>query len=133
LPCGYHHIDEHRVVGNGPAEFQRAATDLFRCEVHRRAGLRIITSTDRVVKGALITSTLGLGGFGGNAPCIVVAVVDEPELGGWAYGTLPGHPECGEEGMHPSTDRNTTCRRPANPAPQARPQPGSISAAATQA
>jgi len=27
----------------------------------------------------------------------VVAVVDEPDRVGWAYGTLPGHPECGEE------------------------------------
>jgi len=99
LPCGYHHIAEHLVVGHGRAEFQRAATDLFRWEVHRRAGLRIITSTDRVVKGALITSILGLAGFGVHAPCIVVAVVDEPDRVGWAYGTLPGHPECGEEAL----------------------------------
>jgi uncharacterized protein (UPF0548 family) len=69
LPCGYHHVAEHRVVGHGRAEFQRAATDLFRWEVHRRAGLRLITSTDRVVKGALITSFLGFAGFGVHWPC----------------------------------------------------------------
>lgn len=30
-------------------------------------------------------------------PCRVVYVVDEPGLRGFAYGTLPGHPESGEE------------------------------------
>ncbi len=27
----------------------------------------------------------------------MVAVVDEPDRRGFSYGTLPGHPECGEE------------------------------------
>jgi uncharacterized protein (UPF0548 family) len=97
LPSGYHHIAEQRVVGHGRAEYERAARELFRWAVHRRAGLRIITSTEQVVEGALITSILGIGRFGVHAPCIVVAVVDELDRVGWAYGTLPGHPECGEE------------------------------------
>ena len=29
--------------------------------------------------------------------CRVVSVVDEPNRFGFAYGTLPGHAECGEE------------------------------------
>jgi len=32
-----------------------------------------------------------------NAPCRVVYTVDEPGRRGFAYGTLPGHPEAGEE------------------------------------
>ena len=32
-----------------------------------------------------------------RAPCRVVYVIDEPDIRGFAYGTLPGHPECGEE------------------------------------
>jgi uncharacterized protein (UPF0548 family) len=31
------------------------------------------------------------------APCRVVAVLDEDDRWGFAYGTLPGHPEIGEE------------------------------------
>jgi uncharacterized protein (UPF0548 family) len=31
------------------------------------------------------------------APCRVVYVVDEPDRRGFAYGTLPGHAESGEE------------------------------------
>lgn len=30
-------------------------------------------------------------------PCRVIYVIDEPNRKGFAYGTLPGHPECGEE------------------------------------
>ena len=31
------------------------------------------------------------------APCRVAYVIDEPDRFGFAYGTLPGHPERGEE------------------------------------
>jgi uncharacterized protein (UPF0548 family) len=30
-------------------------------------------------------------------PCRVLEVIDEPRRQGFAYGTLPGHPEAGEE------------------------------------
>lgn len=32
-----------------------------------------------------------------KAPCVVVFAVDETRRRGFTYGTLPGHPECGEE------------------------------------
>lgn len=32
-----------------------------------------------------------------HAPCRVIYVIDEPNRKGFAYGTLPGHPESGEE------------------------------------
>ena len=35
--------------------------------------------------------------FGIRAPCRVIYVIDEPNRKGFAYGTLPGHPESGEE------------------------------------
>ena len=38
---------------------------------------------------------LGLAGV--QAPCRVVYTIDEARRCGFAYGTLPGHPECGEE------------------------------------
>nr|WP_269902576.1 DUF1990 domain-containing protein [Terrimesophilobacter mesophilus] len=34
---------------------------------------------------------------GVHAPCRVIYVIDEPNRKGFAYGTLPGHPEDGEE------------------------------------
>lgn len=38
-----------------------------------------------------------IGPFRVSAPCRVVYVVDEPHRRGFAYGTLRGHPESGEE------------------------------------
>ena len=35
--------------------------------------------------------------FSIRAPCRVIYVIDEPNRKGFAYGTLPGHPESGEE------------------------------------
>ena len=32
-----------------------------------------------------------------SAPCRVVYAIEEPGRHGFAYGTLPDHPECGEE------------------------------------
>jgi uncharacterized protein (UPF0548 family) len=41
--------------------------------------------------------TAGLRRLGLDIPCRVVWTVDEPGRRGFAYGTLPGHPESGEE------------------------------------
>jgi uncharacterized protein (UPF0548 family) len=40
---------------------------------------------------------LGIGALALRIPCRVIYVVDEPDRRGFAYGTLPGHPESGEE------------------------------------
>jgi uncharacterized protein (UPF0548 family) len=41
--------------------------------------------------------TAGLRRAGLDIPCRVVWAVDEPDRRGFGYGTLPGHPESGEE------------------------------------
>jgi uncharacterized protein (UPF0548 family) len=41
--------------------------------------------------------TAGPRRFGLDIPCRVVWVVDGPDRRGFGYGTLPGHPESGEE------------------------------------
>jgi uncharacterized protein (UPF0548 family) len=45
--------------------------------------------------GDSVVMRVGLWPF--KVPCRVVYVVDEPTRKGFAYGTLPGHPETGEE------------------------------------
>ncbi len=44
-----------------------------------------------------MTVSLGAGPLRVSGPCAVVWAVREPGRAGFAYGTLPGHPECGEE------------------------------------
>ena len=43
-----------------------------------------------------------------RAPCRVVYVVDEPDIRGFGYGTLPGHPESGEERFMVRRDPSTS-------------------------
>lgn len=93
MPAGYHHVHEARSVGHGAATFERAAATVLGWDVHRGAGLRVTASTPVAQPGAV--AVLGLGPL--RVPCRVVYVVDEPLRRGFAYGTLPGHPECGEE------------------------------------
>ena len=47
--------------------------------------------------GAVVILGLAIGPLKLNAPCRVVYAVNEPRRRGFAYGTLAGHPESGEE------------------------------------
>jgi uncharacterized protein (UPF0548 family) len=54
-------------------------------------------STPRAEPGTQVTVHLGPRGLSLRAPCEVVWAVEEPRRRGFAYGTLRGHPERGEE------------------------------------
>ncbi|MYS86007.1 DUF1990 family protein [Embleya scabrispora] len=97
MPRGYHHVERRVRVGVGSEVFRRVADGVLGWEVLRGAGLEVRADADRVVEGAEVTSTLRLGPVRFGAPCRVVGVVDEPDRAGFAYGTLRGHPESGEE------------------------------------
>lgn len=64
--------------------------------MHEGAGLHV-TASGPAAKGSVVMVRLSAWGLATNAPCRVVAVIDEPNRRGFAYGTLPGHPERGEE------------------------------------
>lgn len=93
LPSGYHHVRMSRVVGHGRTEFEAAADAVMRWEAQSRSGIRVEASTRRAEPGTVVR--LHIGPI--TAPARVVYVVDEPDRRGFAYGTLPGHPETGEE------------------------------------
>jgi uncharacterized protein (UPF0548 family) len=96
VPCppGFHSLHERTRIGEGEAVFQRAAEALTTWRMHREMGVGITASAERAAPGVDVTVTLaGIV----KAPCRVVWTVDEPRRVGWAYGTLPGHPESGEE------------------------------------
>ena len=97
LPAGYRHVRRTVDLGAGCDRFDDAARRLMAWEAHRGAGLRVAASTDRAELGADVVLRLGRGPLRIDAPCRVVLVVDEPRRRGFAYGTLPGHPERGEE------------------------------------
>ena len=97
LPSDYAILRRVRRIGSGAERFEEAARVLLGWDMHRKAGLRVRTSSKRVVRGAVAVLRLGLGPLSFAAPVRVVYVIDEPGRKGFAYGTLPGHPESGEE------------------------------------
>jgi uncharacterized protein (UPF0548 family) len=99
LPPGYHHLRYRRRVGHGTADFHVAAGLLHAWRMHRAAGASV-EATGPAVEGAI--SVVRLAGL--RAPCRVVWSVpvvesDTGGVAGFGYGTLPGHPERGEEGF----------------------------------
>ncbi|CAM3074198.1 DUF1990 domain-containing protein [Prescottella defluvii] len=93
LPAGYRHVRESIAIGRGEDVFLAASDALMRWDVHRRAGLRVRAESATAVPGA----TVELRWCGFPIPCRVIYVLAEPDRRGFAYGTLTGHPESGEE------------------------------------
>ena len=92
-PAGFRHVEVSTAVGRGDAVFDHAVETLMTWRMHAGAGLRVTASSDRVHEGAVVRCRLGPL----RIPCRVVWVLDEPDAQGFGYGTLPGHPEAGEE------------------------------------
>lgn len=96
-PPGYHHVERRTRLGRGSAVCERVADAVLGWGLQRGAGLPLAVTEPRVVVGATAVMCAGPGPFGIVAPCRVVQVLDEPGRRGFAYGTLPDHPERGEE------------------------------------
>ena len=94
LPPGYQHLATSAQIGSGRERFEQAADAVMHWGMQRGAGLRVQASSDTV--GVSVVVLVKMMGFL-QAPCRVVYVIDEPDIRGFAYGTLPGHPESGEE------------------------------------
>lgn len=97
LPPGYHHLRGSAVIGSGAEVFAGAAHALISWQAHLRAGLRVAASAATAEPGAVALLGLGAGPIRIAAPCRVIYAANEPHRRGFAYGTLPGHPERGEE------------------------------------
>jgi uncharacterized protein (UPF0548 family) len=95
LPDGYTVLRRTRDWSNGG--FASSAQDLMSWAVQQRSGLRVATSSTVIAADAVAVLGVPIGPLVLSAPCRVVYVVDEPGRIGFAYGTLPGHPESGEE------------------------------------
>jgi uncharacterized protein (UPF0548 family) len=97
LPAGYHQLTRSVPVGQGHQVFARAGDAVCGWQLQLGAGLQVSASARTAVPGAVVILGLGIGWLRLQAPCRVVYVVDEPRRRGFAYGTLAGHPENGEE------------------------------------
>jgi uncharacterized protein (UPF0548 family) len=97
LPTGYRHVTRVVRLGRGREVFDQCSSAVLSWEMHRRAGLAVYASHPVAQEGTVVALVVWASRFGVASPCRVVYVVDEPGRRGFAYGTLPGHPEQGEE------------------------------------
>lgn len=97
LPAGYHHLLHRTRVGHGRAAFEAAGAAVTTFHAHRTSGMRVRAADGAVRPGSRAVVGIGLGPLRIDAPCEVVWTAYEPARVGFAYGTLSGHPECGEE------------------------------------
>ncbi|GHE14247.1 DUF1990 family protein [Klenkia taihuensis] len=104
LPAGVHVARRRAVVGRGDAAFDRAVAAVLDWAPQRHAGLRVRASGPAGTEGAVVLMTAGLPPLGLRIPCRVVWTCTEGDRQGYAYGTLPGHPESGEESFVVSRD-----------------------------
>lgn len=96
FPNGYRH-DRHEIrLPDRSDSFELAVLGLKQWAAHRGAGMTVAPCR-APDEGATVAVAARIGVLTAVAVCRVVAVVDEPRRHGFAYGTLPGHPERGEE------------------------------------
>ncbi len=100
LPAGWNHLHRSGPVGRGRGALDVAEECIRRWEMHRGAGLTVAATADRAAVGVTMVSGIGVGPLRLAAPCRVLWTTDDaghPDVRGFGYGTLPGHPETGEE------------------------------------
>ena len=97
MPARYHHVDVTVTVGSVWAQFAAVSEALLTWGMHERAGLRPRVSSPFLVADSVAILRWGVRSLAVSVPVRVVYLVDEPRRCGFAYGTLPGHPERGEE------------------------------------
>ena len=109
-------LHESRVISREPDDFTRARDRILSWQMHRDAGVRVAPSrgaargdvreraardaaTHRftVTQGDRVKLSIGVGPIMIPAPCEIITVIDSDREAGFAYGTLAGHPEQGEE------------------------------------
>ncbi|MFN7117385.1 MAG: DUF1990 family protein [Saprospiraceae bacterium] len=94
------HYDNDRlklIIGSGEADFQRAKIAIQHWKMFPESWTRILPQHAPIQPDTTVAMHARFLGVWWRNACRIVYVVDEPERYGFAYGTLPGHVEAGEE------------------------------------
>ncbi|MDQ6798836.1 MAG: DUF1990 domain-containing protein [Actinomycetota bacterium] len=100
LPSGYLHDHESVVLGTGPETWSAGRAALKTWKAHQYAGVAVTPMDAPLEEGRVVIVTATVGPLWVVAPCRIVYATNESDRFGFAYGTLPGHPEEGEEAFH---------------------------------
>jgi uncharacterized protein (UPF0548 family) len=109
-PDRFHHDHYEAVLGQGRETFERAVEGLKAWKAHRLPGMGVFPDRQEILTGATVVVTLGTSVIALAIPCRIVSVIDGQTRWGFAYGTLPGHPEQGEEAFIVSIGPDQTVR-----------------------
>lgn len=108
-PQGFRAMQARTRIGHGDARWEWAGQQVMSWGIQRRSGFRVrpltTASTPRTEQ---VYSSEGhemlragdsaeLIAMGITSPVRVIYIIDDEVRRGFAVGTLPGHPECGEE------------------------------------
>lgn len=97
MPAGYDHATERVSLGFGEELWAFAKTLVDDWTVYPQTDWVGLSAYPRVEPGAQVMVLVKMVGTWWTSPCRVVYTMDEPDRYGFAYGTLDGHVECGEE------------------------------------
>lgn len=97
LPAGYHHSRAGIELGVGERAFILGCDALREWAGHAYLGITITPDHAPLEAGVVVVAEIPLAAVVVLAPCRIVSVISEATRFGFAYGTLPGHPERGEE------------------------------------
>lgn len=100
-PAGFRPLQRRALLGHGDDVFRAAGSKTMAWGIQRGSGFRVLdglgADADEAAVGQRVRLLIPFGPFRVPALAEVVYLVDEPRRRGFAYGTLPGHPESGEE------------------------------------
>ena len=96
VPPGYRSEHLSAVIGHGDAHFDSARGALADWRPQRGSGFAVVTDGP-IAEGTTVALAVPLPVGWVLAACRIVAVIDDADSYGFAYGTLPEHPESGEE------------------------------------
>ena len=106
LPTGFHHLHRTVQLGVGSLAFEKAKRGLRTWQLHKIPGVRVYPVAPIIALSTTVVVTIGAPFAAIAAPCRITRVVDDKSRYGFAYGTLPGHPEKGEEAFIVSLQSN---------------------------
>ncbi len=100
LPQGYDHDRNRVLLGHGTSAFELARAALRAWGMFPRCWARVGPPGVPIQEGETVVASFHVGGLWWLAACRIVYVFEEAgpvRRSGFAYGTLPGHLERGEE------------------------------------
>jgi uncharacterized protein (UPF0548 family) len=110
MPPDYHHMRAERFVGSGRELMDLGREAIRTWKAQSQMKLILHPQVPDFSEGSVLVFALPLSPspFWATGACRIVKIVDEPNRFGFVYGTLPHHPETGEEAFlvhHHDDDR----------------------------